>query len=194
LEYETVPLDLKGYNLLMLNTNVEHTLANSEYNTRRAACQEGVAIFQKTNPAIKALRDVSYAQFLEMEGQLPKRVRKRCRHIILENERVLKAVQALRRGDLKEVGALIYQTHFSLQKDYEVSCPELDFLVNLSYSKDYILGSRLMGGGFGGCTINIIEEDKTDSYIDLAAREYKKQFGIDLSPILVSIEDGSKVI
>ena len=194
LEYEAYPLDLTGYDILMLNTNVEHSLATSEYNIRRASCMEGVHFFQKLDPSIKALRDVPFELFNKHAPELDPIVRKRCRHILNENARVLKAAQAMKKGDLKRVGALIYDAHTSIKDDYEVSCTESDFLVDLSRQQDYVLGSRQVGGGFGGCTINIIKAQHTDEFTALAAKAYKEKFGINLTPHVVSIEDGTKLI
>jgi len=192
LEFNYYPLDLGDYQLLLLNTNVEHSLATSQYNLRRATCEEGVALLQKKLPAIHSLRDVSSEDFFKYKELLPEKTVKRCRHVILENERVLAATKALQNKDFGELGKLVYQSHFSLSKDYEVSCPELDYLVQLTMDKDYILGSRMMGGGFGGCTISIIEKKRVDFFIELAARVYKEQFNLELSPYTVSIEDGSR--
>jgi len=194
LEYDYFPLDLGDYQLILLNTNVEHSLAGSEYNLRRATCEEGVALLQKKLPNIQSLRDVSSEDFSKYKNLLPEKTIKRCRHVILENERVLAATKALQNKNFEALGKLVYQSHFSLQKDYEVSCPELDYLVQLTLDKAYILGSRMMGGGFGGCTINIIEKKWVSSFIDLATSEYKKKFGLDLSPYSVSIEDGSSIL
>ena len=192
LDFEYFPLDLGDYQLLLLNTNVSHALSDSEYNTRRNECNEGVAIFQKKSPNVKSLRDVTDEILNNCSSEMSERVFRRCRHVVSENNRVLAATDALKTKDFNQLGALIYQSHHSLQHDYEVSCKELDYLVNLSKSKDYILGSRMMGGGFGGCTINIIEKSQVDSFIDEASKSYKTQFGIDLTPYSVDIEDGAK--
>ncbi len=194
LEFEYFPFDLGDYQLLLLNTNVSHSLASSEYNTRRAECEEGVRILQTKFPTIQSLRDVSFEMLLQMADKLPTKVANRCRHVVLENDRVQMATKALVNKDFKQLGQLIYQSHFSLSGDYEVSCAELDFLVQQSLDRDYILGSRMMGGGFGGCTISIIEKNWVAPYIDLIAASYKKQFGINLSPYAVTIEDGAGLV
>ena len=194
LDFEYFPLDLGDYQLLLLNTNVSHALASSEYNTRRAECEEGVQILQNKFPAVQSLRDASFEMLLQTADKLPTKVANRCRHIVLENDRVQMATKALMNKNFKQLGQLIYQSHFSLQKDYGVSCPELDFLVQQTLDKEYILGSRMMGGGFGGCTISIIEKKSVVSFTDLIAKEYKNQFGIDLSPYAVSIENGAGLV
>lgn len=194
LEFNYFPLDLGDYQLLLLNTNVAHSLASSEYNLRRAACEEGVTLLQKDHKNIRSLRDISYKEFSTSKDKLPDLIAKRCRHVILENGRVLLATQALKKKNFHKLGELIYQSHNSLQNDYEVSCEELDFLVQLTKDKEYILGSRMMGGGFGGCTLNIINKHSVDKFIDIATTSYRQQFGIDLSPYSVFIENGSSIV
>ena len=194
LEFEYFPFDLGNYQLLLLNTNVSHSLASSEYNTRRSECEEGVRKLQTQFPKVQSLRDASFEMLLQMSTLMTPKVAKRCRHIVLENDRVQMATKALLNKDFKQLGQLMYKSHFSLSGDYEVSCPELDFLVQQTLNKDYILGSRMMGGGFGGCTISIIEKNWVATYIDSIAKIYKRQFGIDLSPYTVTIEDGARLV
>lgn len=194
LEFEYFPLDLGDYQLLLLNTNVSHALSDSEYNTRRNECNEGVSILQKKYSKVQSLRDATDEMLNSCSDEMSEVVFRRCRHVISENSRVLAATQALNMKDFNTLGKLIYQSHRSLQHDYEVSCKELDFLVDLSKSKDYILGSRMMGGGFGGCTINIIEKTQVNTFISEAAKAYKNQFGIDLTPYSVAIEEGAKLV
>jgi len=193
LEFEYYPFDLGDYQLLLLNTNVSHTLASSDYNTRRSECESGVAMIQKGFSAVKNLRDVTPEILQNYKGKLSDSVYRRCHHIVTENQRVLDATDALKHKDIKLLGTLIYQSHHSLQHDYEVSCPELDFLVDFTKNKDYILGSRMMGGGFGGCTISIIKKEKVEDFIELAGAAYEKQFGITLTPYEVSIGDGGSL-
>ena len=194
LDFQYFPLQMGEYRLLLLNTNVSHSLASSEYNTRRAECEEGIAILQKANEGIKNLRDVSLGSVLAARNSLPKHIFKRCHHVVSENQRVMAATNALLEENYVLLGDLMYQSHYSLQNDYEVSCPELNFLVEKTLSKGYILGSRMMGGGFGGCTINIIENKMIDEFWDEVSTQYKGHFGIDLSPIEVAIGDGARVI
>ena len=196
LDFKYFPFDLENYQLLLLNTNVSHSLASSEYNTRRAECIEGVAILKKQFPEkdITSLRDVSYDMLEQASTDLPSTIFNRCKHIVSENDRVLQATQALLNKDFVQLGKLVYQSHFSLQNDYEVSCKELDFLVQKTLDKNYILGSRMMGGGFGGCTISIIEKDKVDQFTELAAKNYRTYSGTDLTPYTVSIENGTQSI
>lgn len=194
LEFEYFPFDLGDYQLLLLNSNVSHQLADSEYNKRRAECEEGVNVLQKQFPIVQSLRDVTFDMLNTVQSEMTDKVFRRCKHVISENQRVLKATQAMLDKDFKQLGQLIYQSHCSLQYDYEVSCPELDYLSTWTKDKTYILGSRMMGGGFGGCTINIVEKGRVNQFIEAISKDYNNQFAIDLTPYEVSIEDGSKVI
>ncbi|MEZ4967927.1 MAG: galactokinase [Saprospiraceae bacterium] len=194
LEYRYFPLELGNYQLILLNTNVTHALASSGYNTRRAECEEGVALLKRRFQDITHLRDVTPAQLADMRSQMPETIFRRCTHVVSENERVLAATRALSSGDLPALGQLMYRSHVSLQHDYEVSCPELDFLVERSLHADAVLGSRMMGGGFGGCTINLVEKNKCDEWVDDVSRAYLARFGILLTPYSVSIGDGTGVV
>lgn len=194
LHFDYYPLELGAHQLLLLNTNVSHSLASSEYNTRRSECEEGVAVLAKIYPEITNLRDVTTGQIVASLDKLPEHIFRRCHHVVSENQRVLDATKALLDGDKKALGELMYESHFSLQNDYEVSCPELDFLVRQTIEKDYVLGSRMMGGGFGGCTINILEKGRVGEFLEEVSKNYRKEFGVDLTPIEVAIEDGAKSI
>jgi galactokinase len=194
LSYSYHPLDLGGYQLLLLNTNVSHTLASSEYNTRRAECEEGVAILKTDYPDIINLRDVTLERLVACKDKMPEVIYRRCHHVVSENDRVLKAAKAMSEGDHVLLGELIYKSHYSLQNDFEVSCPELDFMVQQTLDKDYVLGSRMMGGGFGGCTLNVIKKSEVNTFIEEISANYKRAFNIELTPIAVSIEDGTKEV
>ena len=194
LDFAYLPFQLDDYLILLLNTNVEHSLATSQYNARRESCEAGVEIIKKQFPQITSLRDVSIAMFNKTQATLSEELIKRCKHVITENNRVQMASDALLKKDFQQIGQLMYQSHFSLQNDYEVSCPELDFLVQQTLDKDYILGSRMMGGGFGGCTINIIQKTKVDAFVEAASKSYKHQFGIALSPYMVHIAGGTGIV
>ncbi len=194
LEYQYFPLQMDGYQILLLNTNVSHSLASSEYNTRRYECEEGVAHLQKAFPEITSLRDARYDQLQQCRSAMPETVFRRCHHVVTEINRVLEATEALQRGKLAYLGELMYQSHDSLQNQYEVSCPELDFLVDRTREKNFILGARMMGGGFGGCTINIIEKSMRGPFVEEVSRQYFNHFGIDLTPFTIFIEDGTKPV
>ena len=194
MEYQYFPLDLGKHTFLFLNTNIEHSLADTAYNTRRQECETGVRILRAHFPEIESLRDVELVNLNKFKNELPPTVFQRCSYVLLENQRVIEAAQAMEKKDFEQLGQLLYQSHMGLQNDYEVSCQELDFLVRQTLDKDYIPGARMMGGGFGGCTINLIEKTKVDSFTDEVARNYRQQFGIDLSPYTISISDGTRII
>lgn len=193
LEAEYIPADFDDCKLLLLNTNVSHNLADSEYNTRREECEMAVKIIQKEHPSVSSLRDVDMDTLEQYQERLSPTIYGRCKYVLQENERVLKAAETLKKGKLKEFGKLMYNSHEGLQHKYEVSCPELDFLVDYSRDKDFIYGSRMMGGGFGGCTLNLIEQDKIDSYVEEVAAAYFKKFNIKLDAISVSPDAGTQI-
>lgn len=193
LEAEFIDADLKNCRILLLNTNVAHSLADSEYNTRRQECEEAVRIIKKSNPEVNSLRDISFELLEENKSNLPEVNYRRSLYVLKENQRVLEAAKAIKAGKLTEFGKLMYQSHEGLQHDYEVSCPELDFLVDFSRDQKFIYGSRMMGGGFGGCTINIIEEEKVEEYVQKVAKAYHEQFDIELDAINVLPGPGTKV-
>jgi galactokinase len=194
LEYDYFPLELGDYELLLLNTNVSHSLASSAYNTRREECEEGVRILGKTNPGVRKLRDVDEQMLDAGWDQLPDNVAHRCRHIVRENNRVLEAGKVLEAGDLARMGELMYASHHSLRHDYEVSCPELDYLVDQTKGHDGVLGARMMGGGFGGCTINLVRTADRNALIERVASDYRKQFNLDLTPYQVKLADGTSIL
>lgn len=191
LDAEYIPTNFKNYKILLLNTNVSHSLADSEYNNRRKECEEGVRIIAEASPQVKSLRDVDEQMLKSHRDELPSKIYDRCNYVIEENDRVLKAAEAIKDGDLGKFGNLMYASHEGLQQKYEVSCRELDFLVDLSREKEFIHGSRMMGGGFGGCTINIIETEKIDDFIREADEAYFKEFGIHPEPIIVEAGAGT---
>lgn len=194
LEYKYFPFELGDYQMLLLNTNVSHSLSSSAYNTRREECESGVDIIKVKYPDVLNLRDVNLEILEEFKAKMSENVYNRCFHVVTENQRVLDATDALNEGNFSKLGELMYGSHFSLQNDYKVSCVELDFLVNVTLDKDYVLGSRMMGGGFGGCTINLIEKKYVDEFIKLASTKYFKEFGVHLTPYSVSIENGVELV
>lgn len=193
LHAEFIPADFKNCKILLLNTNVAHNLADGEYNTRRQECEEAVRIIQLTYPQVISLRDVNLSMLEEFKEELSPKIYQRSRYVLEENERVLKATKAIKSGDLEKFGKLMYKSHEGLQHHYEVSCRELDFLVDYSRSKDFIYGSRMMGGGFGGCTINIIKADQIGPYVKEVSAAYKEHFQIDLDAIIVVPSEGTVV-
>lgn len=192
LEAEFIPADFKNCQLLLLNTNVSHNLADSDYNSRREECEAAVGIIKRDRPEIKSVRDLNFQMLNKFKDQLKGKMYERCLFVLKENERVLSAADTLKTGSLEDFGKLMYASHEGLQHNYEVSCPELDFLVDYSRDKDFIYGSRMMGGGFGGCTINLIEEDKIQAYIEEVSKAYFQKFNIELDAISVLPGEGTK--
>ncbi|GAB6138569.1 galactokinase [Halanaerobaculum tunisiense] len=194
-EYQLTPFGTSEIKIVVANTNVEHSLVDSAYNQRLEECQEGVKIFnQLLDHNITALRDVSVTQFEEHKNELPTVVRKRCEHVIYENERVTKAIQALRNNKLDKVGSLIAQSHHSLRDLYEVSCDELDLMVDLASEIDGILGCRMTGAGFGGSTVNLVKGNAVEEFKNKVAEQYQSQTGIEPDIYICNIEDGAREI
>ena len=177
LEYRLLPLPPE-VSLVVCNTMVKHELASSEYNTRRAECEEGVRLLSGSLPGIRALRDVSLAELEARAGMLPEIIYKRCRHVITEDARVSEAAAALEKGDLETFGALMAGSHRSLRDDYEVSCAELDLMVELAAQQEGVYGERMTGGGFGGCTINLVRVDAVDEFQSRIGAAYEKSTGL----------------
>jgi galactokinase len=194
MDYEYVPLKLEGYKLVLLNTNVKHSLASSEYNTRRMQCEAGIALIQEKYPDVKSLRDATMEQLIRCVQDRDEVVFRRCKYVIEENERLLAGCEDLKRGDLVELGMKMYRTHRGLSEEYEVSCKELDFLVTAVRENNAVLGARMMGGGFGGCTINIVREDAVEGLVASLAPKYKEAMGLELTHIIVQVEDGSSLV
>jgi galactokinase len=194
IEYEYVPLVLEGYKLVLLNTNVKHSLASSEYNTRRAQCEQGVAWVKGHVPEVNSLRDVNMEmlhKFVEPKDRL---IYERCKYVVEEKERLLSGCEDLRRGDLKSLGKKMFETHDGLSKEYEVSCKELDFLVDAVRDNPNVVGARMMGGGFGGCTINIVKEEAIDELIEQLQESYQKNMGKQLTAYIAQVENGTSLV
>ena len=177
LEYRLLPLP-RDVSLVICNTMVKHELASGEYNTRRAECEEGVRLLSRSLTSICALRDVSLAELEARAGTLPKTIYRRCRHVITEDARVTKAAASLEQGDLDTFGALMADSHRSLRDDYEVSCAELDLMVELAARQDNVYGARMTGGGFGGCTINLVRTDAVNEFRSRVGDAYQKSIGL----------------
>lgn len=192
LEYEEVPLVLDGYKIVLLNTNVKHSLASSAYNTRRQECADGVEEVKKHVPGISSLRDVTVEMLDKyVRYQL---IHQRCKYVIEENLRVEKAIQFMRNGNIEGLGKEMFRSHEGLSKEYEVSCPELDYLVEAVKNNPAVAGARMMGGGFGGCTINIIKEDAIQQLTDELAINYKRDMGKPLTVYIATTANGTQNI
>ena len=194
LEYEYVPLEIKGYKILLLNTNVKHQLSSSEYNTRRIQCEQGITWIQQQEPTVNSLRDATI-EMLE-KYVLPKDalIYNRCKYVVEENARLLSACADLQNGNIEALGEKMFATHEGLKSLYEVSCPELDFLVDQVKGHPAVLGARMMGGGFGGCTINIVKEQAIESLVASLQPLYEKHTQKPLSHYIASIEQGTSVL
>lgn len=194
LSYEYVPFKLEGLDILLLNSNVKHSLSSSAYNERREQCEQGVAWVQQQYPEVNSLRDVTLGMLDELVKPKDELVYKRCRYVIAEKERLLAACADLAKGDIAALGKKMYATHEGLSKEYEVSCKELDFLVEQAKLHPEILGARMMGGGFGGCTINLVKKEATERIIQEIGQVYKEEIGWELTAYITQVEDGSSVV
>jgi galactokinase len=194
LEYEYVPLKLDGYSIVLLNTNVKHSLASSAYNTRRQECEQAVAWVQEYEPKVNSLRDIT-EEMLD-KYVLPKNILidKRSRFVVKEIARLQTACTDLQNGNLNALGKKMFETHDGLSKDYEVSCNELDFLVDIVRDNENVIGARMMGGGFGGCTINIVKNDCINNFINEIRERYLLEMKLPLTAIIANIEDGTCLI
>lgn len=191
MDHAQIPIHIAPYRIILLNTKVSHNLASSEYNARRRECGEGVQIVQKKYPEVMSLRDVDLQMLEDCRLEMPQTIYNRCSYIIDENTRVLAAARALRENNLGSFGQLLYEAHDGISKLYEVSCRESDFLVDFSKKYKEVLGARQVGGGFGGCILNIVHRDAVERYIKESTAAYKKKFNIDLEAFEVRPSRGT---
>lgn len=191
LTYDYFPLGLGDFQILLVDTQVKHSLADTAYNQRRHECAEVVLMAQQNKVGVKSLRDLSLKDLDEVKPYIDQEILGRGEYIIEENERVIETSIALNEGNLKKVGELMYASHEGLSKKYGVSCAELDFLVELTKSLDYVLGSRMMGGGFGGCTINILKKEKVEGFKEMIKSAYSDKFKKTPKFYEISLEDGT---
>jgi galactokinase len=192
LEYEYHNADFKEYSLLLLDSNVKHTHLTSGYNDRRNDVEQGLAILKREFPEVKTFRDCTESHLQRVRSEFGETVFKRCHFVVNEIRRVGDAVDALEASDFKKLGQLMYETHDGLSKEYEVSCPEIDFLVGAA-KKENVLGSRMMGGGFGGCSINLVKKGSEDGLIERISEAYREAFGIELKPYKIKISNGTSI-
>lgn len=190
-EYEYFPWNPKGYQLVLVNSCVKHTLAGSPYNERRLQCEHVAEIIGQKHSEVKSLRDASIEMLEEVKGEITGDEYKRARYVIGEVERVLAVCDALKNDDYEMVGKMMYETHYGLSKEYEVSCEELDFLNDVAKEAG-VTGSRIMGGGFGGCTINLVAEELVDNFKKLAKEKFAEKYGKEPIIIDVVIGDGAR--
>ncbi len=194
LQYEYVPFRLEGLKILLLDTRVKHSLASSEYNTRRKECDQAVAWVKEHEPDINSLRDVTETMLSKYVLPKDKLIDMRSRFVVQEIDRLLRACDDLQRSDINALGKKMFETHDGLSKMYAVSCEELDFLVDCVRDNDAVIGARMMGGGFGGCTINLVKEDAIPGLIEKISALYVKHFGREMDAYEVAISDGTSTI
>lgn len=190
LEFEYFPVNLPDHTFVLCDSGVKHQLVDSEYNTRRRECEAGVAVLKTVFPDIQSLRDVELEMILSEKKRLTEVVYKRCLFVVEENKRVLSACNALKNNDLKRFGELLYQSHQGLQHGYEVTCPETDFLVEHALSDPDVPGARQMGGGFGGCTLNLVRREAVAGFQEKMRVLYKEKLKRSLVCYSVEITDG----
>lgn len=191
-EFEYFPFNPVGYKLVLLDSKVKHELASSAYNDRRKSCENVVAALKEKYPekTIETLRDADWEMLESVKSTVSDEDYKRAHYVLGEKDRVLAVCDALTKGDYETVGLKMYETHYGLSKEYEVSCPELDFLNDIA-KEDGVTGSRLMGGGFGGCTINLVKDDLYEKFIETAKEKFTKKFNHAPAVYDVVISDGS---
>jgi len=194
-DYDLIPFRNHNYQIVICNSRVQRGLINSEYNKRREQCKKATEFFaHKLGHKIQALRDVTIDEYKKYQRQLPEVIARRARHVISENYRVQTGVQALREGNFSTFGQLMIESHQSLKDDYEVSCTELDLLVDLALKQEGVLGARMTGAGFGGCTVNLIEKNYIGAFKKSIKNEYKKITGIDLDIYVTQPAEGATVL
>lgn len=193
LEHKYFPFNPVGYKLVLIDSCVKHELASSAYNKRRQSCETAAAAIRKRHPEVEFLSDAKRLWLDEVRGEISQEDFLRAEYVIGEVQRVLDVCDALERGDYETVGEMMYQTHFGLSKLYEVSCEELDFLNKIARKCD-VTGSRVMGGGFGGCTINLVKDELYDNFIKTAVSSFKEKFGHEPKIYDVRISDGAGIV
>jgi galactokinase len=194
MEYEYKPFKLNGLKILLLNTNVKHSLASSEYNTRRLECMKAVEWVKESNPSVNSLRDATIEMLKHNVLNKDALIYRRAEFVVEEISRLQQASVNLEMGDINALGAKMYTTHDGLSQKYEVSCKELDFLVNETRKNNSVIGSRMMGGGFGGCTINLVKEEEIEELIKIIKPRYEETMSLPLSFYVVTITNGTEII
>jgi len=193
LEYEYHNANFSDYSLVLFDTNVKHSLFTSAYNQRRQECEQGLVILAAHFPEVTSFRDCSEVQILSIKDKMTENVFKRCHYAIKEIKRVTLACEALDQGDILTMGKLLFETHDGLSNEYEVSCAELDMIVATLKNEPAVIGSRMMGGGFGGCTINLIKKGEEEAIKTKLTQMYQATFGIELKTYEVKISNGTSL-
>lgn len=194
LEYELVPIGSEDMAVVLCDTNVRRELADSEYNIRRQQCEQGVAFLNSRYGEVRSLRDVDLDMLRQHMGAMDPVLYKRCSYVVRENERVLESCRFLKKGDYRALGKQLWESHRGLQYDYEVSCRELDILVDAAMEQDGIYGARMMGGGFGGCTINLLEQGAVEDFKDHISAAYEDKAGREPDFYEITIAQGTHLI
>ena len=194
LEYTYVPFKLEGIKILLLDTNVKHSLASSEYNARRKECNQAVMWIKEHEPKVNSLRDVTEVMLDKYVLPKDKIIDRRSRFIVQENNRLLKGCEDLQRADIYSLGKKMFATHDGLSKMYKVSCRELDYLVDFVKDNDAVIGARMMGGGFGGCVINLVKETEINKLIEVIKPAYEHEMKLPLTYYIASIENGTEIV
>lgn len=194
LNYEYVPFQLEGIKIVLLNTNVKHSLASSAYNTRRMECMQAVSWIREQYPQVTSLRDADLAMLATCVLPKSELIYKRSRFIVDEINRLLTACTCLQEGNMDALGKNMFATHDGLSKQYEVSCKELDFLVDFVRQRPEVIGARMMGGGFGGCTINLVKASAIDSLLTDIQPAYESAMGLKLDYYIASIKNGTEIV
>ena len=189
IESQPYKIDFKDYQLMLINTNVKHSLSDTEYNDRRSACKSISKLL-----GVKALRDATEADLEKIIDKVTPANYQKALYVIQENSRTLKAAKAIEYGDLETLGSLIYQSHNGLSNQYKVSCHELDFLVDQAKANPYVLGARMMGGGFGGCTINLIAKTQAEAFAEKVSKAYNREFNKTCSVYFIKLSEGTHLI
>jgi len=193
LDYTYHDADFADYSLILFDSNVKHSLFTSEYNNRRIECNEGLSIVKENYPEIESFRDCDENHMINLKSKMSDNVFRRSLYAVKEIKRVIQACEALDKGDIKTLGKLMFETHEGLSKDYEVSCAELDYLVDLAKAEEVVIGSRLMGGGFGGCTINLVKKGSETVIKEKFTKLYLDKFNIDLKIYDVKVSNGTSL-
>lgn len=194
LEYEYIPLRLPDHSIVLFNTNVKHALVDSEYNIRRKQCEDGVNLVRQIYPNVNSLRDVTPEMVDQCIRPVNELIYKRCQYVVSENLRLHKLCEALTHDNIEACGKLMFETHYGLSRDYGVSCQELDLMVDLAKAHPGVTGARMVGGGFGGCTINLVKKVDVQYIIDSVEKGYEEKTGKQATTYLVSVENGTGIL
>ena len=193
LDYTYHDADFVDYSLILFDSNVQHSLFTSEYNNRRIECDEGLRIINDNYPEINSFRDCNEELLIGLKSKMTDNVFRRSLYAVKEIKRVIEACASLDKGDIKTLGKLMFETHDGLSKDYEVSCAELDYLVDLAKAEEDVIGSRLMGGGFGGCTITLVKKGRENAIKEKFTKLYADRFNIELKIYDVKVSNGTSL-